>query len=162
MKPHDSWLILFYFFLAGGVFLKRARQTLAIAAALTLLSFLWVSHLVPNWPHELHSNLASSAAPGGRDDPGPSTNGGQGLIAWCALMLNVLAILFTGDAALRIFFIFTHNSPKGLAEASLLGPPALAATGLLYLWAHLFHSVSEETALEAVPSDRSRDGSSLS
>jgi hypothetical protein len=251
LKPHDSWLILIYFFLAGGVFRKRAWQTFAITVALTLLSFLWVWHLVPNWPHELHSNLASSAAPGGRDDPGPMTNGGRGvgmiislqvitslirneprfynppvylfcfvllavwgygvwksrtmpaqpwfalaaiaaftmlpvyhrtydaklllltipacailwsekgLIAWCALMLNLLAILFTGDTFLRIFFIFHHNSPKSLAEAAFLRPPVLVATGLLYLWAHLFHPISESAALGPVRSESSAGDSSL-
>ncbi len=69
IKPHDSWLILVYFFLAGGALRRRAWQTFAIASALTLISFLWISHLVPNWPHELHSNLVSSASPGGARRP---------------------------------------------------------------------------------------------
>jgi len=79
IKPHDAGLIWLYFLLAGGVHRKRALQTLALTVALAVPAVLWVSHSAPHWPQELHSNLATATAPGGRDDPGPATGGGRGL-----------------------------------------------------------------------------------
>jgi hypothetical protein len=79
IKPHDAGLIWLFFLLAGGIRRKRALQALALTAALSVPAILWVSHVAPHWPHELHSNLLASTARGGRDDPGPASSGGHGL-----------------------------------------------------------------------------------
>ena len=79
IKPHDAGLVWFYFLLAGGVERKRALQTLALAVVLVVPAILWVSHVAPHWPQELHANLSASMVRGGRDDPGPASLGGRGI-----------------------------------------------------------------------------------
>jgi len=71
IKPHDSGLIWFYLLLAGGIHRKRALQTLAVTAALSLAAAVWVAHVAPNWMPELRSNLAALSAHGENNDPGP-------------------------------------------------------------------------------------------
>jgi hypothetical protein len=73
IKPHDAGLVWLYFLLAGGVYRKRALQTLALTVALCLPAILWVSQVAPHWIPELHSNLLISQAHGGINDPGPNT-----------------------------------------------------------------------------------------
>lgn len=73
VKPHDSALVWFYLLLAGGVYRKRALQTVAVAVALALPAVLWVSSVSPQWLHELTSNLATISAHGGVNDPGPDS-----------------------------------------------------------------------------------------
>lgn len=73
LKPHDAGLVWFYFLLAGGIYRKWALQTLVVAAALTLPSILWVSHVAPQWPQELRANLHALSAHGSVNDPGPSS-----------------------------------------------------------------------------------------
>ena len=79
IKPHDAGLVWLCFLVAGGVYRKRALQTLSLTLVLGLPSVLWVTHIAPNWIEELHSNLLTDSAPGGACDPGPSTaNSGSG------------------------------------------------------------------------------------
>jgi hypothetical protein len=73
IKPHDAGLVWLYFLLAGGVYRKRALQTAALAALLTLPAILWVSHSAPDWIQHWQSNLASTAAPGGLNDFRPAS-----------------------------------------------------------------------------------------
>lgn len=73
LKPQVSGLIWFYFLLAGGVFRKRALQTLFVCAAISAPFILWVSAVSPHWIHELHSNLAAFSVRGGLNDPGPAS-----------------------------------------------------------------------------------------
>jgi hypothetical protein len=73
VKPHDAGLIWLYFVLAGGVYRKRALQSLAITAAIGLTAALWVSHVVPHWMQDWNANLATISAPGGINDPGPDS-----------------------------------------------------------------------------------------
>jgi hypothetical protein len=70
LKPHDAGLVWLYFLLAGGVYRKRALQTLLAAVLLSLPSVLWVWHIAPHWMREWRSNLLSFSAPGGINDPG--------------------------------------------------------------------------------------------
>ena len=78
VKPQDSGLVWLYFFLAGGVYRKRALQTLAVMILLTLPVILWVWHVSPNWMQELHSNILAFSAHGGINDPGPASSGAHG------------------------------------------------------------------------------------
>jgi hypothetical protein len=49
IKPHDAGLVWLYFLLAGGVYRKRALQTLAVTVLLALPAVLWMSHIAPHW-----------------------------------------------------------------------------------------------------------------
>jgi hypothetical protein len=78
IKPHDAGLVWLYFLLAGGVNRKRALQSLLITAVLGLTAFLWLSHVAPHWMSDWQSNLSAINAPGGINEPGPSSlNGGS-------------------------------------------------------------------------------------
>ena len=70
IKPHDSGLIWLYFLLAGGIYRKRALQSLVITLVLALSAFLWLSHVAPHWLQDWQTNLATISAPGGINEPG--------------------------------------------------------------------------------------------
>ena len=78
IKPHDAGLVWLYFLLAGGIYLKRALQTLLVTAVLGLVTIAWVTPIAPHWMQELHSNLLAVSAPGGISDPGPTGNNVRG------------------------------------------------------------------------------------
>lgn len=73
VKPQDTGLIWLYFLLAGGVFRKRALQTLLALAALWVPATLWVGRIARAWPAELRGNLAQAASKGQLNDPGPAS-----------------------------------------------------------------------------------------
>jgi hypothetical protein len=73
VKPHDAGLVWLYFLLAGGVYRKRALQTLAAVVVLSLAAILWVTPVAPHWMGELHSNLSTTSAHGDLSDPGPTS-----------------------------------------------------------------------------------------
>lgn len=72
IKPHDGGLIWLYFLLAGGLFRKRALQTLAVDIALAFAALAWLAYVAPHWFHELQANLASMSGHLGINDPGPT------------------------------------------------------------------------------------------
>jgi hypothetical protein len=69
IKPHDAGLVWLYFLLVGGVYRKRALQTLLVTGILGLSAFLWVSHVAPHWMADWHSNLETISAHGSLNDP---------------------------------------------------------------------------------------------
>ena len=73
IKPHDVILVWLYFLLAGGIYRKRALQSLAITVLLGLAALLWVSSSAPHWLPELRSNLQATTAHGDLNDPGPAS-----------------------------------------------------------------------------------------
>jgi hypothetical protein len=73
IKPHDAGLVWLYFLLAGGVYRKRALQTLAVTVLLALPAILWISHVAPHWMQDWQSNLSAISAHGGINDPGPAS-----------------------------------------------------------------------------------------
>jgi hypothetical protein len=78
IKPHDAGLVWLYLLLAGAPYRKRALQTLLVTALLGLSAFLWLSHVAPHWRSDWQSNLSAISAPGGINEPGPSSlNGGS-------------------------------------------------------------------------------------
>ncbi len=79
VKPQDSGLVWLYFLLAGGLFRKRALQTLLFTALLSLPALVWVWHAAPGWAQEWQSNMAALSVRGGISDPGPTSLGGHGL-----------------------------------------------------------------------------------
>ena len=72
LKPQDGFMIWAYLFLAGGIYRKRALQTLAIAVLLSIPAVLWVTHVGPEWPSEIRSNLAIFSGHGNMNDEGPT------------------------------------------------------------------------------------------
>ncbi|MGA2218338.1 MAG: glycosyltransferase family 87 protein, partial [Terracidiphilus sp.] len=78
-KPHDPGLVWLYFLLAGGVYRKRAWQTLVTAVALSLPAVLWVSLVAPQWMRELHANMLAFSVHGGMNDPGLASTGAHGI-----------------------------------------------------------------------------------
>jgi hypothetical protein len=73
LKPHDAGFVWLYFLLAGGVYRKRALQTLLITAVLGLAAFLWVSHVAPHWMQDWNSNMSAISAHGGINEAGPNS-----------------------------------------------------------------------------------------
>jgi hypothetical protein len=57
-----------------------------------------------------------------------------GSLAWSALLLNLAAILFTGDVFWIAFFQFTRYSGASLAFGVLPAPLILLAVSVFYLW----------------------------
>ena len=79
LKPQDSGLVWLFFLLAGGVYRRRALQTLFGTIALSIPAVLWVWHLSPHWLQEWQSNILALAAHGGPNDPSPASSGAFGL-----------------------------------------------------------------------------------
>jgi len=79
VKPQDSGLIWLYFLLAGGLFRKRALQTLLVTVVISLPALFWVWHAAPGWMQEWQLNVAALSVRGGISDPGPTSLGGHGL-----------------------------------------------------------------------------------
>jgi hypothetical protein len=79
VKPHDTGLVWLYFLLAGGVYFKRALQTLLATAVISLPGFLWAWHLSPHWMQEFNANLLAFSVHGGTNDPGLASGGAHGL-----------------------------------------------------------------------------------
>ena len=79
LKPHDAALVWLYLLLAGGLYRRRALQTLLVVAAVSLPLVLWVAHIAPGWIHELQSNLATVTSHGHSDDPGPASMSTAGI-----------------------------------------------------------------------------------
>ena len=89
LKPHDAGLVWLYFLLAGGVYRRRALQSLALTAALSLPLLLWTTHVAPQWLPELRANLAFLAMPGHLNDPGPTSMAGHGM----AMVISLQSVI---------------------------------------------------------------------
>jgi hypothetical protein len=114
IKPHDSGLVWFYFLLAGAPYRKRALQTLLVTAVLGLAAFLWLSHVAPTWMQDWNSNLSAISAPGGINEPGPSSLTGRS----AAMVIDL-------QAAISIF----RDDPRIYNPASYLVCGALLLAG---------------------------------
>jgi hypothetical protein len=88
VKPQVTGLVWIYFLLAGGVYRRRALQTLVATVALSLPGVLWVWHVAPHWMQELHSNIQAFSAHGGVNEPGLTSSGAHGL----GMLVNLQAI----------------------------------------------------------------------
>ena len=71
VKPHDSGLVWLSLLLSGGVWRKRALQSLILTAIFAVPAVLWVSRIAPDWRQELQGNLAATSVHGDISDPGP-------------------------------------------------------------------------------------------
>jgi hypothetical protein len=73
IKPHVAGPVWLFFLLAGGLYRKRALQTLAMTAVLSLCAAFWVWCVAPHWMTELESNLQTISVHGNLNDPGPAS-----------------------------------------------------------------------------------------
>ena len=95
IKPQDAGLVWLYFLLAGGVYRKRALQTLALVLAIGLAGALWVWQVAPHWIQEWQSNLATISTHGALDDP--ATAGISGHIVQAMIDLPTVVSVFLSD-----------------------------------------------------------------
>jgi hypothetical protein len=112
VKPHDTGLVWLYFLLAGGVYRKRALQTLIATAVFSLPGVLWAWRVSPHWMQEMHANLLAYSVHGGTNDPGLASGGAHGL----GMVVSLQAI-----------FSFFRDDPHFYNPASYL------VFGLLFL-----------------------------
>ena len=150
VKPQDAGLVWLYFLLAGGVYRRRALQTLVATLALGLPGILWVWSVAPNWLQEWRSNILAFSVHGGINDPGPASTGGHGL----GMLVNLQAVLsvFRDDPhfynpvsylicvpLLLLWLIVTLRSRPSPAKA-WIGLAAIAALSMLPVYHHLYDS----------------------
>jgi hypothetical protein len=141
VKPQAVGLIWLYFLLAGGVYRKRAMQTLLVMVAIGLPSVLWVWHVSPHWVQELYSNMLSVSVHGGFNDPGPASTGPHG----AARMINLQTVIsvFRDDpriynlvsylicGLLLLIWAFTTLRSRPSPKRAWLALAAIAALSLL-------------------------------
>lgn len=92
LKPHDSALVWLCFLLSGGLYRKRALQTLIPTLLLVIVAVAWASRVSPHWPQELKSNIQEISSHGGVNDPGPDS--GTNLIVNSAVNAQTIFALF--------------------------------------------------------------------
>jgi hypothetical protein len=159
IKPHDAGLIWLYLLLAGGVYRKRALQTLAVTVLLALPAILWMSHIAPHWLGDWQSNLSVMSARGGILDPGPASTPGfrdLGMIIDLQTVISVFrddpriynpASYLACGALLLAWSIITLRSRFSLARAWL----ALAVVVPLTLLVTYHRSYDAKLLLLTVP-----------
>ncbi len=151
IKPHDAGLVWLYFLLAGGVYFKRALQTLVATVAFGLPGLLWTWHVSPNWIEEWGTNVAAFTGHGGMSDPGPASVGSHGL----GMQVNLQAVVsvFRDDphfynpvtylicAPLLILWMFVTLRSRPIKGKALIGQgrawiglAAIAALSLLPIY----------------------------
>jgi len=98
IKPHDTGLVWLYFLLAGGIYRKRALQTLLVTLAISLPTVVWVWHISPQWTQELRTNIAILSVHGGVNDPGVASTGAHGI----GMLISLQAVfsVFWDDPAI--------------------------------------------------------------
>jgi hypothetical protein len=89
VKPQDAGLVWLYFLLAGGVYRKRALQTLLAAVVLGLPGIVLVWRASPHWMQELHANILAFSVHGGITDPGPASTASTG----AGMMINLQTVI---------------------------------------------------------------------
>jgi len=148
VKPQDVGLVWLYFVLAGGVYRKRALQTLLAAVVLGLPGILMVWRVSPHWMQELHANILAFSVHGGITDPGPASTGSTG----AGMMINLQTVLssFRDDprvynpvtyllcAMPLIAWAFVTVRNRTAPERTWLAMAAIAPLSLLPVYHHLY------------------------
>ena len=113
LKPQDTGLVWLYFLLAGGVYRRRALQTLFLTVVLSVPAVLWVWRVAPNWVQELHSNILAFSVHGGINDPGLASSGAHGL----AMVISLQSIIsvFRDDSRVYNLGSYLVSTPLLLA-----------------------------------------------
>lgn len=149
IKPHVAGLIWLFFLLAGGLYRKRALQTLAVTAVLSLSAVLWVWCVAPHWITELETNLHTISVHGNLNDPGPASLDPQrhGAIS---ISLQTAVSVFRDDprfynpitylicAPLLLIWAITTLRRRFSQENAWLALAAIAALSMLPLY-HRLH-----------------------
>ena len=104
IKPHDAGLVWLFFLLAGGVYRKRALQTLLVSAGLSFPALVWVWRVAPNWMQELSTNLAGFSAHGDIADPGLASMGVHGL----GMMINLQTVIYVFQDNPHIYNLISY------------------------------------------------------
>ena len=144
VKPHDAGLVWLYFLFAGGVYRKRALQTLLATIVLGLPSMIWMWYSAPQWMMEWNSNLSALSAHGGITDPGPASLGSHGLNM--VISLQAAISVFRDDpriynpvsyivcAPLLLAWAFVALRSRGSRSRAWLGIAAVAALSMLPIY----------------------------
>jgi hypothetical protein len=158
IKPHDSGLIWLYFLLIGGTFRKWAVRSFILTIVIALGAVIWVSFVAPHWLQDWRSNLNVISAPGGINEPGPSSITGRSgapvidLQAALSIFLdyppfyNVTSYTICG-ALLLAWIIRTMRSRFSVAEAWL----ALAAVAALTMLVTYHRAWDAKLLMLAIP-----------
>jgi hypothetical protein len=148
LKPHDAALVWLYFLLAGGVYRKRALQTLSAAIVLALPLLLWVTGVAPRWISELSANLATLAAHGHANDPGPASMSVHG-IGMIVSLQSVLSFLRDDPAFYKpvsylicgiLLFLWSHSTfrSRPMPRQTWLALASIAALSMLPFYHRLY------------------------
>jgi hypothetical protein len=144
IKPHDSGLVWLYFLLAGGIYRKRALQTLLATVAVSLPGILMTWRVSPHWMQGLQFNIAADTVQGGRSDPAAASMGWHGLSMLVNLqtvfsafwsdphIYNLAAYLAVGPLLL-IWAVITLRS-RSTPSTTWLALAAIAALTMLPLY----------------------------
>jgi hypothetical protein len=137
LKPQDAGLVWLYFLLAGGVYLRRAMQTLLATVALGLPGVLWIDHVAPHWIQELHANILAFSVHGINDPALASPN----IVG--AIDLQTVISVFRDDpriynpvsyficGALLLVWIFITLRSRWSTERTWLALAAIPALSIL-------------------------------
>ena len=151
LKPQDAGLVWLYFLLAGGVYRKRALQTLLTVVVLCLPAVLWVWHVSPHWMQEWHSNVLAYSTHGGNDDTSLDAlriHGRAGVISLQAvvsafsdnpLIYNLAGYLACG-ALLLAWAVRTLRSRFSL-PGTWLALASIAALSMLFVHHHPYDTI---------------------
>jgi hypothetical protein len=112
LKPQVAGLVWLYFLLAGGVYRRRALQTLLATIAISLPGVMWVWMTAPHWMQEMQANILAYSGQGSLNDPRLASMGPEGVIN----LQSVLSLLW--------------NDPRFYNLASYL-----ICVSLLFVWA---------------------------
>jgi hypothetical protein len=148
VKPHDTGLVWMYFLLAGGVYRKRALQSLLATIVLSLPAVLWVWHVAPHWMQELHSNILAFSVHGGTNDPGLASGGAHGLAM--VVSLQAMISVFWDDpriydwvsylifAPLLFVWMFATLRSRSSPAKTWLALAAISALSMLPVYHRLY------------------------
>ena len=144
LKPHDTGLVWLYFLLAGGIYRKRALQTLFALIALSLPGLLWVCRVSPHWFQEMHSNILAFSVHGGLTDPGPAAAAanGPGMLTNLQAVFSVLRddprfynlATYLVCAPLLLMWIYATLRSRVSIATVRLGLASIAALSLLPIY----------------------------
>jgi len=155
VKPQCAGPVWLYFLLAGGIYRKRALQTLLATVAISLPGVLWVWLVAPHWMQEMHSNILAYSVHGALSDPRLASMGPEGMID-----LQTVISFFRNDprfynlasylvcAPLLLVWVFvTLRSRPSFARAWL----ALAAISALSLLPVYHRQIDAKLLLLTIP-----------
>jgi len=130
--------------LAGGVYRKRALQTLLITLALGLPGVVWVWRVAPQWMQEWRSAILMLSAHGAMSDPGPASTGAHGVGMMLGLQ-TVISLFWDNPriynlasnllcALLLFLWVFVTLRSKPSPRRAWLALAAIAPLSMLILY----------------------------